>query len=561
MNKPELCECIDRAISIIENVELGETDIIQKLKKYKTEALSFQAKIPFIGSYSVGKSAIINAYLGDEEILQEDINPQTALATEIRFGTEEYVELVGKDGSRGRFSLEEAKTVSVSGSLKMIYYLNRDQLKDLKDLTIVDMPGFNSGIEAHNRAIYEYLGEAAAYVFVTSVENGTLTEEEIKFLSEAKSFAPTIKYVINKCDKVIPKVTENVKNEISVLVNNIIGSTPDICVTSSRRPECGQQIASLLNTFSSSRLLIIRFGPDIRATIGSAIQCIKIKRRANLYDPRELNVRINKLEWEKEQIERKFEREKEKLHTNIQEKAVTAVLNDVEMTLRTSSTSLVSSAMFGKDKLNATINDLIRPVLVDSVHKNIELRMDEFLSNIYKDLPAELNINEISNDITFAKGGLDKAISFTAKNLDKLAKYKTLYKTVSTTLAVTTAFVAPVVEIAIIFLPEILSFINKILSSTREDEIEFKVMHEVIPAACNALRPQLLKTFNEIESEMLRKISDQFDSSISNAISAISSAKCERTKKKEDFDDYNRKLDEAEIGLKKIFSMIDGAIV
>lgn len=560
MNKAELCRCLDQAIAVIEKINLGETDLLQKLKGYKSEASLFQAKIPFIGSYSVGKSALINAYLGDDEILQEDINPQTALATEVRFGTEEHVDLIKEDGSTSSISLEASQIVSVEGVSKMIYYLNREQLKKLQDLIIVDMPGFNSGIEAHNRAIYEYLGEAAAYVFVTSVEQGTLTQPEIDFLTEVKSHAPTVKYVINKCDKVIPKVTENVKNEISRLVEGITGTSPDIMVTSSRRPECGQQIETLLSKFSSDRLLMMKLGPDIRTAIGTSIQCVKIKKSANFYNPHELNVYINELNSKKELLEQKFELERKKLHIELQEKVVSAVLKDVERTLVESSSSMVSSAMVGQDKLSATINNLVRPVLVNSVQKNVELSMDGFLDTIYKDLSIDLNMEGISKGVNLVKNGLDQAIAFTTKNLDKFAKYQTLYKAVSATLAVTTAYIAPVIEIVIIFLPEIVSFINKIFSSSREEEIESKIVNEVIPSICRNLHPQLKEKLSEIESKQLEKISDQLKSSIANIISSISSAESEIQKNKDDIAEDNRKLDKAENELSKIFKLIDMAI-
>ena len=40
-------------------------------------------KVPFVGDFSAGKSSLINAFLGRQELLPTDITPETAVSYEL----------------------------------------------------------------------------------------------------------------------------------------------------------------------------------------------------------------------------------------------------------------------------------------------------------------------------------------------------------------------------------------------------------------------------------------------------------------------------------------------
>ena len=154
MRKEELQESIHEAQAILEAQGGSSTAPARGLSDLAGAIQSFRAKIVMAGQFSAGKTALLNAFLGGEEILPENISPQTALATELVYGPEPHVIFVHKDGRQEQVSLDDARDFYEPDCLKCIYILPQEPLRQIPDLTLVDMPGFDSGIEAHNRALF-----------------------------------------------------------------------------------------------------------------------------------------------------------------------------------------------------------------------------------------------------------------------------------------------------------------------------------------------------------------------------------------------------------------------
>nr|WP_281728039.1 dynamin family protein [Helicobacter salomonis] len=113
--------------------------------------------IPVIGGFSAGKSSLLNAFLG-RDILGVAITPETAIATELRYSTSERVEAVSDEGVVTSFALADLSHAQAQASqfnhLKV--FLNSAQLQAIEPLILVDMPGYNAPIEAHNKALLRY---------------------------------------------------------------------------------------------------------------------------------------------------------------------------------------------------------------------------------------------------------------------------------------------------------------------------------------------------------------------------------------------------------------------
>ena len=84
-------------------IEISDKYEIEKLKEeFKLllkESNEFKINILFIGSFSAGKSALLNRLIG-KNILEESQAPETAIATELYNSEEEYIVLNKKDGNR-----------------------------------------------------------------------------------------------------------------------------------------------------------------------------------------------------------------------------------------------------------------------------------------------------------------------------------------------------------------------------------------------------------------------------------------------------------------------------
>ena len=65
---------------------------------------------------------------------------------------------------------------------------------------LVDMPGFNSPLDAHNKAIDRYIGDGVHYLFVVSVEEGALHQQIISNMDQVTVMERGFTVCINKAD-------------------------------------------------------------------------------------------------------------------------------------------------------------------------------------------------------------------------------------------------------------------------------------------------------------------------------------------------------------------------
>ena len=67
--------------------------------------------------------------------------------------------------------------------------MNAPALARIADYTIVDTPGFDSGIEAHAQALSNYIGVGSAYLVVVDQEKGGLDETTLQFIREISHYS------------------------------------------------------------------------------------------------------------------------------------------------------------------------------------------------------------------------------------------------------------------------------------------------------------------------------------------------------------------------------------
>ena len=101
-----------------------------RYKDYILKIKNTELIVPVVGGFSAGKSTLINHYLGDE-ILSTSLTPETALATELRYSSKNYIQAIKSDESFDIFELNQSNEIKDNAAkykyLKL--YLNNDKLK------------------------------------------------------------------------------------------------------------------------------------------------------------------------------------------------------------------------------------------------------------------------------------------------------------------------------------------------------------------------------------------------------------------------------------------------
>lgn len=177
----------------------ADKDAAERLAQAATEQELF---CPVIGEFSAGKTSMINTLLG-RALLPVGITPETALATQLRYSTDERLEAVREDGGMDKYAITEADKMTANSEkyTRAAAYFNSEKLKQIEPIILVDMPGFNSPKDSHNKAIMAFLGKGAHYIALTSVIEGTITASMMRQLNEIVNLGKSFSFFISRANE------------------------------------------------------------------------------------------------------------------------------------------------------------------------------------------------------------------------------------------------------------------------------------------------------------------------------------------------------------------------
>ena len=504
---------------------LKDTNVeISKINFYEEKINNTELIVPVVGGFSAGKSTLINQFLG-ENILSIALTPETALATELRYSENSYIKAIKKDDTFDKYEISEIDIIKEKAkNYKYIkLYLNNQKLQEIEPLILVDMPGFDAPIEHHNQAILNYLNRGIYFIILTSIEDGNITKSVLREITNIMEFGKDFSFCLSKTNLRTENDIKAVQNIIEDQLKDYFDFNKEIILTDN---SSGLELEKILNKIDIEELFKKVFLSDLRfnhieneSSINIILSTLKVSREEVLKTITELENSIKNILNKKEQM---IEEAEEKYsNTNID-----GIINKITNELNLQKEVLISYAIANPNNISQEINEIVKNILIPEIRKRIK----DVSNRIVDDFSIELkNLENNLDNSNFDNNWIEK-ISYSTKNIlekaqnglstivDERRSKETddkLYKAITTVLGVTTSFVAPIIEIIIIFLPEIVRFISgKAKEKQQKEKISEQISISIIPEIKRKLRETIPQIFNDYLKNTIETISQEFETQL-----------------------------------------------
>ena len=532
---------IKKYISDVKTINIEDFKLNETIKTIKETELV----VPVIGAFSAGKSSLLNSFLG-KSYLSVAVTPETALATELRYNSSEYIEAIKNDGSSEKFQIEDVQKIKDRASeFKYAkYYINNTTLKNIEPLILVDMPGFESPLDLHNKAILEYIERGVYFIVLQSVEDGNITKSMIRELENINTFGRKFSFFLSKTNLKPQSQVNEIANLVKEQLNDYFDMDSDITLVDNNG---GNSLNAIILTINPDGLIedlylsnLKDLFLDIKQTINTSISALNNDKEKNNDIIKELKKSIENLE-----------RERDSMISDVQNRyGSRSVNNIVEEVGRMLSNNIQELAQAykvgGQGYLTTTINEMVKNSLSNSIQNamldinkeivtsfTIQLNsIDNAMSNTMLSEDAIKNISQNVNDLYKDAG----KILFDLRRWGNTGISAVLGSVIGFTVPV----VGPIVGIIVALMPNILSSLFGVSQQNQEaqqfEQIKNAILTQVIPQVKREIRNKIPVIFNEQIQNMIKSISDNFKEKISQQVNALEATQEEINAKKIDIE-------------------------
>lgn len=172
---------------------------------------AFRLKVPLVGRFSVGKSALVNCWL-DQELQEVDLAACTSVPVEFHYaapGQEKLVVRWAPDGPELAATFEEFDDPAMSEQRVLAFGRGRRALHIERhcelpalarhpDLVVVDTPGLGSNRLDHDTALAHYLGDSVTFILCANRDQ--LGIDELAFIRRQRQLGQEFSLLVCKED-------------------------------------------------------------------------------------------------------------------------------------------------------------------------------------------------------------------------------------------------------------------------------------------------------------------------------------------------------------------------
>lgn len=469
---------------------------------------------PIIGKFSSGKSTLVNTLLGEsEELLKEDITPETAVPTEVVYAMQdERVTVTKNDGSSydlgsidDYFDFEADASTIKSVQLK----LRNSFLEEIPSVMLVDMPGFESGYEIHNKAIDNYLPQSMAYIITFPADDMIVRSSVGDILKELSLNDMPLCIVITKYDKA-GDAFEETFDHLKKSLAKYIGDKPvQYCITSSRDSDTRELVDFLKQIQGDSQnLLEKKFSKEALSIADSLENYLKIQKNSASLTESELNEKEDELEKRISKIDDRYHESTSELRREVSD-CEHDIVEDVSNALDENKDSLVAMAM-NKQDIRNKINSVVRYTVTSSLNSRLIPLLEKYLSRVSEDINSD-SLDEVNISYDF--------------DLKEMKK--------STVASVVAAIGGSLVGMPVfgVFAAAVIAIVGGIVNAVTKNQnkrkIEDKLSNEIFPEIIENVETALHQTVSGQIDSIYDTIEDKIEKEKENIQSSIEKVKAE----------------------------------
>lgn len=467
-------------------------------------------KVPFVGDFNAGKSSLINSFLGID-LLPTNILPETAVSYELYYSEQERLEIVDGGNVKETAPLSKVSELNLTPTNLVKVFVNNQKIKALneKHVVIVDMPGIDSGVEAHNNAILNYVQDGTCFVLVTDAECGTLRATTLNFIDEVKKYGSDVYIAISKCDKKSSEEVDKIKRTVEEVAEKYLGKKVPVAVTSAVDKNYSE-LEKILNSIDSEILIENRFKLPVTNYVNGFIVELQLQIKLLLSNESDYSGKLEKLR-----------REKDDAIENVKKRASAAqsvsgsaddILQDITVALKSKS-GYLATLLYQQVDTNVFANEImtvIRPVLVNSLKREVT-EYGDVISGAVQEFTLNVDniINDKDNDLLNGATemvenllGKDVLEGMLKKGFDKVAEKLVAYKGLSTLLKGFAKVLTPIITIVVNILPDLMRMIFGKSKENKINEIKLKFSTEVVYKIVESLRSSIEEIISSQRAEV-----------------------------------------------------------
>ena len=484
-----------------------------------------KVNLPLIGKFSSGKSALINTLLG-RRLLKEDITPETAVPTELSFDASADSALVCyNDGKTRAIGLAEYRSLEPDASTVQCIRmkLRNDFLRRISDILLVDMPGFESGYEIHNKAIDNYLPQSLAYLVAFPADDLILRESVSDILKELRLNEMPVAIVVTKRDKGSDDFDKSLQSLLENLQRVLGKQELPVLITSAADGNASELAEYLVKMQGrSGELLERRFRADTIRALNATETFLKTSLRNASLGESQLKEEEERLQRQLDELNESMRRERAKMESEVSDCAE-LIKTDVQHALEAEEATLVMM-IFNKSNISGRVNNIVRRAVTTGIKSHLVPVIDRYISRVSSDFRT-LSAGDIEIDAEFDMADVHKGIS--SSSVGSVA-----YGVIDTIAATNPILKAIVVGVSVL----VNTILNLFIQEETKEKIRAKLNGEIIPQILDqlgeSLEREISNQIDQIDAEMEKRL-DERRAAIDKAVADLKRKMNEEAEEKE----------------------------